>query len=139
MYPYVPQNDDELELVTGDFIFMSPVEQSSASEGWVYGTSLGTGLSGLLPENYVNRADESDTWVVHGYGREARYSAQTQAHDHVFLAFKKNSMTHKEPSWEGSPFLQPLHKNIIEFYLKLTIHKSFQSGFFFTNKGMFLS
>uniref|UniRef100_A0A8C6SFA2 Ubiquitin-associated and SH3 domain-containing protein B n=1 Tax=Neogobius melanostomus TaxID=47308 RepID=A0A8C6SFA2_9GOBI len=63
MYPYVPQNDDELELAPGDFIFMSPVEQSTASEGWVYGTSLGTGLSGLLPENYVNRADESDTWV----------------------------------------------------------------------------
>ncbi|MED6237812.1 Ubiquitin-associated and SH3 domain-containing protein B [Ataeniobius toweri] len=66
MYPYVPQNDDELELLQGDFIFMSPVEQSTASEGWVYGTSLGTGLSGLLPENYVSRADESDTWVVHG-------------------------------------------------------------------------
>ncbi|XP_071757359.1 ubiquitin-associated and SH3 domain-containing protein B isoform X2 [Centroberyx gerrardi] len=66
MYPYVPQNEDELELVPGDFIFMSPVEQSSASEGWVYGSSLGTGLSGLLPENYVNRADECDTWVVHG-------------------------------------------------------------------------
>ncbi|KAE8288286.1 Ubiquitin-associated and SH3 domain-containing protein B [Larimichthys crocea] len=66
MYPYAPQNDDELELVPGDFIFMSAVEQSSASEGWLYGTSLGTGLSGLLPENYVNRADESDTWVVHG-------------------------------------------------------------------------
>uniref|UniRef100_A0A672F696 Ubiquitin associated and SH3 domain containing Ba n=1 Tax=Salarias fasciatus TaxID=181472 RepID=A0A672F696_SALFA len=66
MYPYVPQNDDELELVQGDFIFMSPVEQTTASEGWVYGTSLGTGLSGLLPENYVSRADESDTWVVHG-------------------------------------------------------------------------
>ncbi|XP_017287398.1 ubiquitin-associated and SH3 domain-containing protein B [Kryptolebias marmoratus] len=66
MYPYVPQNDDELELLQGDFIFMSSVEQSSASEGWVYGTSLGSGLSGLLPENYVSRADESDTWVVHG-------------------------------------------------------------------------
>lgn len=66
MYPYVPQNDDELELVLGDFIFTSPVEQSSASEGWVFGTSLGTGQSGLLPENYVNQADESDTWVVHG-------------------------------------------------------------------------
>uniref|UniRef100_H3D2H0 Ubiquitin-associated and SH3 domain-containing protein B n=1 Tax=Tetraodon nigroviridis TaxID=99883 RepID=H3D2H0_TETNG len=66
MYPYTPQNDDELELVPGDFIFMSPVEQSVVSEGWVYGTSLGTGLSGLLPENYINRADESDTWVVHG-------------------------------------------------------------------------
>ena len=33
MYPYAPQNDDELELVTGDFIFMSPVEQSSARLG----------------------------------------------------------------------------------------------------------
>ncbi|KAM4546360.1 ubiquitin-associated and SH3 domain-containing protein B [Fundulus diaphanus] len=66
MYPYVPQNDDELELLQGDFIFMSPVEQSTASEGWLYGTSLGTGLSGLLPENYVSHADESDTWVVHG-------------------------------------------------------------------------
>ncbi|XP_054899771.1 ubiquitin-associated and SH3 domain-containing protein B [Poeciliopsis prolifica] len=66
MYPYVPQNDDELELLQGDFIFMSPVEQSTASEGWLFGTSLGTGLSGLLPENYVSRADESDTWVVHG-------------------------------------------------------------------------
>lgn len=67
MYPYTPQNDDELELVPGDFIFMSPVEQASASEGWVYGTSMGTGLSGLLPENYVNRADECDTWVLHGW------------------------------------------------------------------------
>uniref|UniRef100_A0A3Q2GQP3 Ubiquitin associated and SH3 domain containing Ba n=1 Tax=Cyprinodon variegatus TaxID=28743 RepID=A0A3Q2GQP3_CYPVA len=66
MYPYVPQNDDELELLQGDFIFMSPVEQSTASEGWVFGTSLGTGLSGLLPENYISHADESDTWVVHG-------------------------------------------------------------------------
>lgn len=67
MYPYLPQNDDELELVPGDFVFMSPVDQSGISEGWVYGTSLATGLSGLLPENYVSLADESDTWVFHGW------------------------------------------------------------------------
>lgn len=66
MYPYMPQNEDELELVPGDFVFMSPVDQSSTSEGWVYGTSLASGLSGLLPENYVSLADESDTWVFHG-------------------------------------------------------------------------
>ncbi|XP_076832473.1 ubiquitin associated and SH3 domain containing Bb isoform X2 [Brachyhypopomus gauderio] len=66
MYPYVPQNDDELELVAGDFVFTSPLEQLSTSEGWVFGTSLGTGLSGLLPENYVSQADECDTWVFHG-------------------------------------------------------------------------
>uniref|UniRef100_A0A4W4G420 Ubiquitin associated and SH3 domain containing Ba n=1 Tax=Electrophorus electricus TaxID=8005 RepID=A0A4W4G420_ELEEL len=66
MYPYTPQNEDELELVPGDFVFMSSVEQSGASEGWVYGTSMTTGLSGQLPENYVSRADECDTWVLHG-------------------------------------------------------------------------
>ncbi|TKS81468.1 Ubiquitin-associated and SH3 domain-containing protein B [Collichthys lucidus] len=66
MYPYLPQNEDELELVPGDFVFTSPVDQSSTSEGWVYGTSLASGLSGLLPENYVSLADESDTWVFHG-------------------------------------------------------------------------
>ncbi|XP_028666079.1 ubiquitin-associated and SH3 domain-containing protein B-like [Erpetoichthys calabaricus] len=66
MYPYTPQNEDELELVPGDFIFMSPMEQTTTSEGWIYGTSLTTGCSGLLPENYILRADECDTWIFHG-------------------------------------------------------------------------
>ncbi|CAI5795263.1 ubiquitin-associated and SH3 domain-containing protein B [Podarcis muralis] len=66
IYPYTPQNDDELELVPGDFIFMSPVEQVTTSEGWIYGTSLATGCSGLLPENYITKADECGTWVFHG-------------------------------------------------------------------------
>ncbi|XP_075046521.1 ubiquitin-associated and SH3 domain-containing protein B isoform X2 [Mixophyes fleayi] len=66
LYPYLPQNDDELELVPGDFIFMSPVEQTVASEGWIYGSSLATGCSGLLPENYVMKADECGSWVFHG-------------------------------------------------------------------------
>ncbi|XP_028931626.1 ubiquitin-associated and SH3 domain-containing protein B [Ornithorhynchus anatinus] len=65
-YPYAPQNDDELELVPGDFIFMSPVEQASTSEGWVFGTSLATGCAGLLPENYITKADECSTWIFHG-------------------------------------------------------------------------
>ncbi|XP_069470183.1 ubiquitin-associated and SH3 domain-containing protein B [Ambystoma mexicanum] len=66
LYPYLPQNDDELELVPGDFIFMTPVEQTSTSEGWIYGTSLATGCSGLLPENYIAKADECGTWLFHG-------------------------------------------------------------------------
>ncbi|OCT70508.1 ubiquitin-associated and SH3 domain-containing protein B [Xenopus laevis] len=66
LYPYLPQNDDELELVPGDYIFMSPVEQTSTSEGWIYGSSLATGCSGLLPENYITKADECGTWVFHG-------------------------------------------------------------------------
>ncbi|TRY89234.1 hypothetical protein DNTS_025401 [Danionella cerebrum] len=71
MYPYTPQNNDELELVQGDFIFYSTLEQTGTSDGWVYGTSLGSGISGLLPENYVNPSDESDTWVFHGLGESA--------------------------------------------------------------------
>uniref|UniRef100_A0A8C7UZB0 Ubiquitin associated and SH3 domain containing Bb n=1 Tax=Oncorhynchus mykiss TaxID=8022 RepID=A0A8C7UZB0_ONCMY len=67
MYPYAPQNEDELELVLGDFVFTSPLEQKNTSEGWVYGSSLATGLSGLLPENYVSRADECDTWKCFGF------------------------------------------------------------------------
>lgn len=78
MYPYIPQNEDELELVTGDFVFMSPVEQSNTSEGWVYGTSLATGLSGLLPENYVNLGDESDTWVFHGWAEHLTQPVQNK-------------------------------------------------------------
>ncbi|XP_029429635.1 ubiquitin-associated and SH3 domain-containing protein B isoform X2 [Rhinatrema bivittatum] len=66
IYPYTPQNDDELELVPGDFIFMSPVEQMNTSEGWIFGTSLATGCAGLLPENYITKADECGTWVFHG-------------------------------------------------------------------------
>ncbi|KAG8568201.1 hypothetical protein GDO81_013916 [Engystomops pustulosus] len=66
LYPYLPQNDDELELAPGDFIFMSPGEQTNTSEGWIYGSSLATGCSGLLPENYVTKADECSTWVFHG-------------------------------------------------------------------------
>ncbi|XP_061574723.1 ubiquitin-associated and SH3 domain-containing protein B-like isoform X2 [Cololabis saira] len=66
LYPYTPHNDDELELVPGDFVFTSSSDPSSASEGWVHGSSLATGLSGLLPENYVSPADECDTWVFHG-------------------------------------------------------------------------
>lgn len=66
IYPYMPQNDDELELVPGDFIFMAPVEQANTSEGWINGTSLATSCSGLLPENYISKADECGTWVFHG-------------------------------------------------------------------------
>ncbi|KAM8927235.1 ubiquitin-associated and SH3 domain-containing protein B isoform 2-T2 [Pelodytes ibericus] len=66
LYPYLPQNEDELELVPGDYIFMSPVEQVNTSEGWIHGSSLATGCSGLLPENYISKADECGTWVFHG-------------------------------------------------------------------------
>ncbi|XP_067897428.1 ubiquitin-associated and SH3 domain-containing protein A-like isoform X2 [Heterodontus francisci] len=65
LYPYIPQNEDELKLNFGDYIFLDPTDQQDVSEGWVRGTSHRSGCTGLLPENYTERAYESDTWVRH--------------------------------------------------------------------------
>ncbi|XP_060688827.1 ubiquitin-associated and SH3 domain-containing protein A-like [Hemiscyllium ocellatum] len=65
LYPYLPQNDDELKLNFSDYVFLDPTNQQDVSEGWVCGTSHQTGRTGLLPENYTERGYESDTWVRH--------------------------------------------------------------------------
>lgn len=65
LFQYQPQNADELALRPGDFILVDPTQQDEASQGWVIGTSQRTGCRGFLPENYTERADESDTWVKH--------------------------------------------------------------------------
>ncbi|XP_051870461.1 ubiquitin-associated and SH3 domain-containing protein A-like [Pristis pectinata] len=65
LYPYSPQNEDELKLDSGDYIFLHPTEQAGVSQGWVFGTSHRTGCRGLLPENYTETASESNTWVSH--------------------------------------------------------------------------
>ncbi|NXL78646.1 UBS3A protein, partial [Leptocoma aspasia] len=65
LFQYKPQNIDELMINAGDLIFVDPTQQSDASEGWVIGTSHRTGCRGFLPENYTQKAHESDTWVKH--------------------------------------------------------------------------
>lgn len=67
LFQYKPQNIDELMINAGDLIYVDPAQQSSASEGWVIGTSHRTGCRGFLPENYTERAHEADTWVKHRY------------------------------------------------------------------------
>ncbi|NXN20076.1 UBS3A protein, partial [Indicator maculatus] len=65
LFQYKPQNIDELLINTGDFIYVDPSQQCDVCEGWVIGTSHRTGCRGFLPENYTERASESDTWVKH--------------------------------------------------------------------------
>ncbi|XP_014642355.1 PREDICTED: ubiquitin-associated and SH3 domain-containing protein A [Ceratotherium simum simum] len=65
LFQYKPQNVDELTLRPDDYIFVDPTQQEEASEGWVIGISHQTGCRGFLPENYTERASESDTWVKH--------------------------------------------------------------------------
>lgn len=35
------------------------------NEGWFFGTSQNTGMSGLYPGNYVEKAKDSDCWTLH--------------------------------------------------------------------------
>uniref|UniRef100_A0A803YQI7 Ubiquitin-associated and SH3 domain-containing protein A n=1 Tax=Meleagris gallopavo TaxID=9103 RepID=A0A803YQI7_MELGA len=65
VFQYKPQNIDELMINAGDFIYVNPTQQSEVSEGWVIGTSHQSGCQGFIPENYTERANESDTWVKH--------------------------------------------------------------------------
>ncbi|RMC06191.1 hypothetical protein DUI87_15621 [Hirundo rustica rustica] len=65
LFQYKPQNIDELMINAGDLIYVDPTQQSDVSEGWVIGTSHRTGCRGFLPENYTEKAHESDTWVRH--------------------------------------------------------------------------
>uniref|UniRef100_A0A8C5NR01 Ubiquitin associated and SH3 domain containing A n=1 Tax=Junco hyemalis TaxID=40217 RepID=A0A8C5NR01_JUNHY len=65
LFQYKPQNIDELMINAGDLIYVDPRQQNEAGEGWVIGTSHRTGCRGFLPENYTERAHESDTWVKH--------------------------------------------------------------------------
>ena len=49
IYAYRPQNDDELELLEGDEVFV----MEKCDDGWFVGTSNRTGMFGTFPGNYV--------------------------------------------------------------------------------------
>ncbi|KAJ6667643.1 hypothetical protein lerEdw1_016764 [Lerista edwardsae] len=65
VFQYKPQNIDELMLNCGDLIYVDRAQQTEACNGWVIGISHRTGCRGFLPENYTEKANESDTWVKH--------------------------------------------------------------------------
>ena len=51
MYDYEAKDYDEVGFVDGDII----TNPEPIDEGWMYGTVKRTGLTGMLPANYVQR------------------------------------------------------------------------------------
>ncbi|CAG9858074.1 unnamed protein product [Phyllotreta striolata] len=51
VYKYKPQNDDELELMEGDTVFVL----EKCDDGWYVGSSERTGAFGTFPGNYVEK------------------------------------------------------------------------------------
>jgi len=68
IYPLTSRNEDHLQLINGDFIYVRPdsqVQESRSSEGWYQGTSWMTGCSGIFPVSHTEVAVDTDTWTVH--------------------------------------------------------------------------
>ncbi|XP_043215535.1 protein UBASH3A homolog [Amphibalanus amphitrite] len=65
LYAHVPRESDELELVVGDYVYVSRDSVQSSPDGWVAATSWLTGQSGHLPLNYIQPTAESDSWTLH--------------------------------------------------------------------------
>ena len=65
-----PQTDEEIELIQGDYIYISEEQVSLSSktnpkDSWIFGTSWLTGQTGYLPKNFVCKTAETNTWTVH--------------------------------------------------------------------------
>jgi ubiquitin-associated SH3 domain-containing protein len=65
LFRHVPREEDELELIVGDYVYVAAEAMATSPDGWVLGTSWLTGCSGFLPKNHVRQTAKTDAWTLH--------------------------------------------------------------------------
>lgn len=64
LFPYAPQELDEMELGAGDYVYINPDTLKTTSDSWTEGTSWRSGCAGQFPLSYVQRVPESSIWTI---------------------------------------------------------------------------
>lgn len=125
LYPYSPHKEDELELMEGDYIYVSAADQGQTdSEGWFFGTSHNTGTSGLYPGNYVEKSKDSDCWTLH---RSWLVSGGDSLPSSPSKSLRLPSITRKDPLlrsedvqlYDNAAGLLPERRNVEELYARV--------------------
>ncbi|TRY69578.1 hypothetical protein TCAL_08627 [Tigriopus californicus] len=65
LFSHIPREEDELELMIGDYVYVSPEDITQSTDGWVMGISWLTGGTGFLPKTYIQQAAETTAWTLH--------------------------------------------------------------------------
>lgn len=65
LFAHIPREEDELELMIGDHVYVTPEEVAGSTDGWLVGTSWLTGCQGYLPKNYIQQTAETNSWTSH--------------------------------------------------------------------------
>lgn len=63
--PHEPVEVDELRLIVGDYVYVSPEALKASTDGWVEGTSWLSGCTGQVPTSVLERSAESAVWTLH--------------------------------------------------------------------------
>lgn len=64
IFPHSSREPDELELRTGDYVYVGNDAAQHSQDGWAEAISYSTGNYGFIPLNYTERTSETHVWKL---------------------------------------------------------------------------